>query len=154
MCVITAIAAVFINITAFGDESIIALSKKEKHLSFTLQRNILLADNSLIYCEGYGYSFNDPGLLPIDSSMNLIWDISGDIKIAREKSDTADVVQGGAKSMLTVDEWQAKGYDRFSVFKDPLFKDPKNGDFTLSDDSSVKDIGFIPIDLSTVGPRY
>jgi len=53
----------------------------------------------------------------------------------------------------TFDEWQAKGMDTHSVIADPLFVDSANGDYSLRPDSPAFEVGFRPIDLSTVGPR-
>ncbi|TDE02779.1 right-handed parallel beta-helix repeat-containing protein [Jiangella asiatica] len=44
-------------------------------------------------------------------------------------------------------------YDQNSVTADPLFVDPDNHDYRLQPDSPALDLGFQPIDLSTVGPR-
>ena len=46
-----------------------------------------------------------------------------------------------------------KGFMDNAVIADPLFADPKNGDFTLAENSPALDIGFEPIDISDVGPR-
>jgi hypothetical protein len=142
------------NIFAFGDESIVALSRQEDHLSFTLTRNILLSDDRPVYCEGYGFAVDNTDIQPIDSSSNLIWDISGEVNIARRKSGTADVVQSaGAKPAFYMEKWQHMGYDRKSIVADPEFSDPKNGDFSFPEDSPAYKIGFKPIDLSNVGVR-
>jgi len=53
----------------------------------------------------------------------------------------------------TFAEWQAAGFDTRSIIADPLFADPEHGDFSLPPDSPAWDIGFQPIDMSTVGPR-
>jgi|GEM_PF-1093909 len=50
-------------------------------------------------------------------------------------------------------EWRATGMDRDSVIADPLFKDPRKGDFTLGKRSPARKIGFVPLDLALVGPR-
>lgn len=39
-------------------------------------------------------------------------------------------------------EWQALGFDRHSVFADPLFIDPKNGDYRVHSDSPALTLGF------------
>ena len=54
---------------------------------------------------------------------------------------------------LTLEQWQAQGLGRHSVVADPLFVDPKAGDFSLKPASPALKLGFQPIDLSTVGPR-
>jgi hypothetical protein len=43
--------------------------------------------------------------------------------------------------------------DEHSIIVDPEFRDPKNGDFTLSPDSPAIAAGFKPIDTSRVGPQ-
>jgi len=50
-------------------------------------------------------------------------------------------------------QWQALGFDTRSIIADPLFTDPAHGDFSMPLDSPAWDIGFEPIDMSTVGPR-
>jgi len=54
---------------------------------------------------------------------------------------------------LTFDEWRRRGKDIHSVYADPRFVDPDSGNFTLKADSPAWDLGFLPIDMSTVGPR-
>jgi hypothetical protein len=53
----------------------------------------------------------------------------------------------------TFSEWQARGKDEHSLITDPMFVDPKNYDFRLQPDSPAFQMGFQPIDLSSVGPR-
>jgi hypothetical protein len=36
---------------------------------------------------------------------------------------------------------------------DPLFVDPKSGNFSLKPESPARKLGFKPIDISHVGPR-
>ncbi len=51
------------------------------------------------------------------------------------------------------DEWKAKGLDEHSLVADPLFVDPKNGNFSLKPESPALKLGFQPIDISRVGPQ-
>jgi hypothetical protein len=51
------------------------------------------------------------------------------------------------------DEWKAKGLDEHSLVADPLFVDPKSGNFSLKPESPARKLGFKPIDISRVGPR-
>jgi hypothetical protein len=53
----------------------------------------------------------------------------------------------------TWEEWRQRGQDDDSRIADPKFTDPQRGDFTLAADSPALQTGFIPFDLSTVGPR-
>jgi hypothetical protein len=51
-------------------------------------------------------------------------------------------------------EWRARGHDRHSIFGDPLFLAPEQGDFRLRSGSPARLIGFQPFDLrGVVGPR-
>ena len=43
--------------------------------------------------------------------------------------------------------------DEHSVIADPLFVDPAAGNLSLKPDSPALQLGFKPIDISTVGPR-
>ncbi len=49
--------------------------------------------------------------------------------------------------------WLDKGYEKNSVFADPLFADPLNNDFSLLPESPALKLGFKPIDISNVGLR-
>jgi hypothetical protein len=55
---------------------------------------------------------------------------------------------------LTWEQWRAKGFDRVSMVADPGFADPERGDFTLPADSPALEVGFVPFDMSRVGPRH
>ncbi|MGC8830007.1 MAG: right-handed parallel beta-helix repeat-containing protein [Verrucomicrobiia bacterium] len=49
------------------------------------------------------------------------------------------------------EEWQQLGLDRHSFIVDPKFKAPFDGDFSFKKDSTIRLIGFKPIDVSNVG---
>lgn len=49
--------------------------------------------------------------------------------------------------------WQQKGQDQHSRIADPRFANPDRGDFTLRADSPAFAVGFMPLDMSKVGPR-
>ena len=42
---------------------------------------------------------------------------------------------------------------RAGIQADPQFRDPAKDDYTLLPDSPAHELGFQPLDLSTVGPR-
>jgi hypothetical protein len=50
-------------------------------------------------------------------------------------------------------QWQARGADVHGLIADPLFEDPRNGDFRLKPGSPAARIGFRPFDTARVGPR-
>ena len=51
------------------------------------------------------------------------------------------------------DEWQSQGFDSGSVFQDPMFADPANGDYTLKEDSPALAMGFKQMELGKFGPQ-
>ena len=53
----------------------------------------------------------------------------------------------------TLEKLQRDGVDVHSQAVDPLFIDPKNGDFRFKPGSPALKLGFVPIDLSKVGLR-
>jgi hypothetical protein len=53
----------------------------------------------------------------------------------------------------TWDDWRKRGKDTRSIYADPLFVDPENGNLTLKPNSPALALGFQPIDISTCGPR-
>ncbi len=56
---------------------------------------------------------------------------------------------GGWKSFA---DWQARGFDKHSVYADPLFADPAKDDYALRPGSPAFTLGFVPIDVSKIGP--
>ncbi|MBO5649369.1 MAG: hypothetical protein J6S76_05595, partial [Clostridia bacterium] len=57
------------------------------------------------------------------------------------------------KDLPTLEAAQAVGMDLESVIADPGFADAANDDFTISEDSPARSIGFVPYDWSICGPR-
>jgi hypothetical protein len=55
------------------------------------------------------------------------------------------------RGCATFADWQQRGFDRNSVIADPLFVDPAHDNYTLRPDSPAFQLGFEPIDISTVG---
>jgi hypothetical protein len=52
-----------------------------------------------------------------------------------------------------IEDWQKSGYDVKGMFADPLFKNPRNGDFNMQESSPAIKAGFMPIYLENVGPE-
>ena len=75
---------------------------------------------------------------------NLYWNPTGPVRF---------FVNGkGGDALLDFGHWQATGADRASAEADPLFVDRANGNFGLKAGSPAKQLGFVPIDMSQVGP--
>lgn len=127
------------NVWAFGREGLIQLSRRgEAHNSLTFERNIILSNDQAINVGGYGHKLTEPNLV---SDLNLIWDVAGE----------PFATQAGEK--LSVAQLRDFGLELHSVVADPLFVDAVALDFTLREGSPAFALGFVPIDLSDVGPR-
>ena len=121
------------NIFAFGQAAQLMRSRDEEHLSFKFERNIIYwRDSQLLdkYWRGDTTNFY--------FEKNLYY-----------RSDAQPV----RFSKLNVRKWQQKGLDVESRFENPLFVDPYNGDFNLHENSPALKIGFMPIDMTGIGPR-
>jgi hypothetical protein len=137
------------NIWAFGREGQARTSKAEGHRQFIFERNILLTDGQPTIVGGY------PGVLEkrdFWSELNLFWDFSGQAPVCADVKTDEKAVQHNY-TVFNLADWQAMGFDRYSVVADPLMVDPTHGDFTLAANSPALAIGFVPFDLSDVGPR-
>ncbi|NLB95817.1 MAG: hypothetical protein GX785_08920 [Armatimonadetes bacterium] len=62
------------------------------------------------------------------------------------------VFRGGG--IPSFEEWQRRGFDQNSVVADPLFVNPRRGNFALRPDSPALKLGFRPFDIKEVGPRH
>jgi hypothetical protein len=120
------------NIFAFGREAQFSRGRIEPHASFIFTNNILCFDT-----DGKVLAGNWQELAAV-IDRNLYFNVSG------QPLDFAG---------LTFEQWQERGADRDSLIADPLFRDPANGDFALAPESPAERIGFVPFDLSSVGPR-
>lgn len=54
---------------------------------------------------------------------------------------------------LDEEKWRALGMDVHSIFGDPLFVDPANGDYRLKDDSPARQLGIVELPFSEMGLR-
>jgi len=119
------------NIFAFGRDNQIERSRLEPHISFIFRRNIVYYDRGNLL----GRRWETPNAV---FDHNLYWDASG------------RPVTFAGRSFA---EWQALWMDAGSLIADPLFVDPKRGDFRLRRGSPARQIGFEEFDLADVGPR-
>jgi hypothetical protein len=123
------------NVLALAHDAQIARTRKEPHLSFTLERNLVF------WREGQLLSGNWEGEnYKLDS--NLYWlDAKG------AKPEALKFAQ------WALPDWQKRGLDVHSVVADPLFVDPDKGNFALKPGSPALKLGFKAIDVSKAGPR-
>lgn len=135
------------NIFAFGDGGQFIITRKEEHNSLILECNILLSDGTAVYAK-------HPNDMNMTDSGNLIWDYSGEAVSGYMDYDvTRRLYSFPSKNKLNFNDMQKFGLYKGTVIADPLFADPKNGDFTPAEDSPIFDMGFKPIDMSTTGVR-
>jgi hypothetical protein len=114
------------NVFAYGGEAQVMRTRDEDHLSFTLERNILLANGRPLL----GSNWNGDAKKFV-LNRNVYWDEDGSIDFAGKPFD----------------EWKKKGIDAESVVADPKFTDPAKGDFSLKADSPALALGFQQLDL-------
>jgi hypothetical protein len=105
-------------------------SREEKHNSFTLERNIIFANDVPLLGKNWSN-----GHFTLD--YNCYWDASGKPAVFPGNVD--------------LKKWQAQGHDVHSVVADPKFVAPEKFDFRLAPDSPALALGFQPIDTSTIG---
>jgi len=124
------------NIFAFGQECLIRRNdRRDRHTSFTFQRNIVLMDRGVILGGGWGTSAESYYTL----DRNLYWHADGKPVLFAKDVDFA--------------AWQKKhGQDAHSLVADPKFLDARGGDFRLAPDSpAITKLGFKPFDYTQAG---
>ena len=123
------------NIFAFGKNTQFQRNRAAYRPSFNYQHNIVY------YRDGVLMRIRpDQGQFTMDS--NDYYRKDGDVEIAIQRSGSA-----------SFKDWQGMGQDPHSITADPHFVDPEHGNFSLKSDSPATKIGFVPIDMSQVGPR-
>lgn len=133
------------NILAYSLTDQIQRSRIEEHLSFFLENNIIIWDKDAVL---FGHPWSDDTLSRwgdknVAISNNLYWSDGADMS----KVFPANDAKGN-----DLETWRnITGHDKGSIVADPKFKDPKNGDFTLPDDSPAFKIGFKRFDYSKAG---
>jgi hypothetical protein len=112
------------NILALGDEAQLVRSSPHQKPSMHFRNNIVYWRDAFLLAsnwDGFNYEFDG----------NLYWDA------------TRRPVRFGT---LDFDQWQSHGLDRHSLIADPLFANPRGGDFRLAANSPAFAIGFAAID--------
>ncbi|MFD0713363.1 nitrous oxide reductase family maturation protein NosD [Paenibacillus sp. GCM10027626] len=137
------------NIFAFGCEGLATLTHIENHNSITYEKNIFITDGAPVFVG------KNEGALQRNafrSDCNIFWDIKGQ-QVRHANYDKDERAEMRYLEWFDMEQWRVMGYDLHSVTADPRFADPERGDFAMADDSPALLHGFVPIDLSDVGPR-
>jgi hypothetical protein len=136
------------NILAFGEQSIIrrASTLREENSVASVYKNIMLVNDSYVHRTRHEIPVFQPGYW---SDLNIIWNIG------KESLKVEQPLNYGEKSVVgSFDEWIEKTQnDIHSVFRDPEFRDPLKGDFTLDPNSFIYKLGINPGSFDDVGPR-
>lgn len=136
------------NILAFGGQSV--LRRASPHAVDTMivlaYKNIMLVNNTYVHRTRDEASIFDPGYW---SDLNLVWNYGGgELKVEWPFGFGKPSVVG------TWDEWVSKtGNDQQTLIQDPLFRDPLNGDFTISPNSVIHKLNIDVGSFDDVGPR-
>ena len=121
------------NIFANGKIAQVMRSRDEDHLSFDFTRNIVYWRDSELLAKSWNGDTSN-----FNFQNNLYFRTDGE-PIRFLKS--------------SVKKWQKSGQDTSSLFIDPQFVDPDDGNFDLDDNSPAFGLGFEPIDITAIGPR-
>ncbi len=137
------------NIFAFGQRGLVALGRQEDHNSFTLLHNVLVSDGEPVYVGGRRCTLEGQ---PFMSDLNVLWDVRGSTE-ATGGSAGERVERSGPPALFGLAEARALGYDQHSLAVDPGCRDLSKRDFTVMLESEAFGLGFMPVDISRVGPR-
>lgn len=132
------------NIFAFSKDEPIANSRPELHLGTIYERNIIVSHGQEAL--KIGYHGEETGCLQVASyNNNIFFDT---------KTVEPVMLQIGDRKYSYKEYKEELDLDTGSICANPGFADIDNYDFTVSEDSPAVKMGFKPIDLSDVGPRY
>jgi parallel beta-helix repeat protein len=122
------------NIFALNRDHQLMRTRVEPHLSFTFSNNIVYFSSGTLF----GGNWSGDGFA-IDH--NIYFDT---------RTGPAHPPLDGA---LKLEDWRRQGHDLHSLFVDPLFVDPQDGDFRIRRNSPALPFGFHPLDAREAGPR-
>ncbi len=133
------------NILAYSINDQLERSRIEEHLSFTLENNIIQWETGPLFGHPWTQDyFSRWGDDKVVIRSNLYWNPTIDMNKAFPTKTPGELTD--------LATWQKEtGHDNDSMVADPKFKDPKNGDFTLPDDSPAFKVGFKRFDYSKAG---
>jgi hypothetical protein len=133
-------------------------------------RNIVVARKDMPLGDAYGVSleacprhFYHAVQCPLEGPLmeeidhNLFWSDRGEFRacvtpghLGKRRGNETET------EVLTLEAWQELGYDKHSVFADPMFEDEAKGDFRLKPDSPAHALGFEGFTMEDWGltPEY
>ena len=119
------------------------MGKAIPHMQYIAENNIMLLSGDAAAYRGWSGEDRMPNSTSMFADNNLIYNQDGvgpwyAVGLSGRK---VDFDEGSKES----------GFDIHSIFADPMFKDSKNHDFTLDENSPAFKIGFKPIDVSKIG---
>lgn len=137
------------NIFALGRLEQLSRGRVEPHQSMFFEQNIVYWHEGTLL-EGnwrdkpYPFHFSASSDREARETFSSDWNL-----YFNPKSPLKDARFNG----LTWEAWRGSGKDEHSRYADPLFVDAEANDFRLKPNSPAFELGFEPIDLSSVGPR-
>jgi hypothetical protein len=138
------------NIFALGELEQLSRTHAEPHISVFFEGNIVYWRDGILFASNWKdkpykiYHNIFKGVVDADKTLLSDWNLFYNPRLSRD-----DVDLNG----FTWEQWHAMGRDVNSLYADPLFVDPENGDFTLLPDSPALKMGFRPLDAKAAGPR-
>ena len=87
---------------------------------------------------------------PVEMDHNLYYNFRGEMPVF---SCHPNSMGEGFKSRMTMSEWQAQGLDKYSVYADPQFVAPEEGDFSVKAASPALDLGFKNFPMDQFGTQ-
>jgi hypothetical protein len=120
-------------------------SYEHNHDRFT--RNIIVPRPDAAGKAGSAYKVGSPG-----AQGPFAEEVDGNLFFVEAGQFSAEYTpRDGKTAHLTLEQWQAMGCDKDSVFADPLFVDAGNRDYRVKPESPALKLGFKNFDLQGVG---
>ena len=137
------------NIFALGRMDQINRTRAEDHPSLYFENNIVYWKEGKLFSGDWKdreYQYYRRPLGPDWDTYT--WTFESNWNVFYNPNQTVDEVKFYNNESFA--DWRNRGYDKNSVYADPMFVDPDNYDFRLKPESPALKHGFKPIDLSGV----
>ncbi len=130
------------NVFANNAQGQIRISRAEDHTSDLFIRNIIVGCDRAMFSGVNKQKWTE--------DQNLFWDtVRGElVRSTRAQDDSGTTVLPQLWNRLWM---RMKGHYTRAVFADPWFRDVKNSDYTLADNSPALSIGFVPWNSAEAG---